>query len=160
MNNVSDATPDQLQDPDFDLPMGQRTALGLQHVLAMFASNVTPSIIIAGAAGFAENHRALENRQAVPPDSKAGARHRSRRTHRPAQPDLRPALHHRHARHDMRYIRSWPGSVRHGSADEAATKGAADGPVAALRRRYVSSAHGARRPHMGLGADCARGSCL
>ncbi|MDB2324085.1 purine permease [Alphaproteobacteria bacterium] len=55
MNNVSDATPDQLQDPDFDLPMGQRTALGLQHVLAMFASNVTPSIIIAGAAGFAFN---------------------------------------------------------------------------------------------------------
>ena len=53
MNDVSDATPDQLQDPDFDLPMGPRVALGLQHVLAMFASNVTPSIIIAGAAGFA-----------------------------------------------------------------------------------------------------------
>ena len=33
--------------------MGPRVALGLQHVLAMFASNVTPSIIIAGAAGFA-----------------------------------------------------------------------------------------------------------
>ena len=27
--------------------------LGLQHVLAMFVSNITPSIIIAGAAGFA-----------------------------------------------------------------------------------------------------------
>ena len=53
MNDVSDATPSQLQDPDFDLPMGPRVALGLQHVLAMFASNVTPSIIIAGAAGFA-----------------------------------------------------------------------------------------------------------
>ena len=53
MNDVSDATPAQLQDPDFDLPMGPRVALGLQHVLAMFASNVTPSIIIAGAAGFA-----------------------------------------------------------------------------------------------------------
>jgi NCS2 family nucleobase:cation symporter-2 len=53
MNDVSDATPGQLQDPDFDLPMGPRVALGLQHVLAMFASNVTPSIIIAGAAGFA-----------------------------------------------------------------------------------------------------------
>lgn len=53
MNDVSDATPAQLQDPNFDLPMGPRVALGLQHVLAMFASNVTPSIIIAGAAGFA-----------------------------------------------------------------------------------------------------------
>ena len=53
MNDVSDASPAQLQDPDFDLPMGPRVALGLQHVLAMFASNVTPSIIIAGAAGFA-----------------------------------------------------------------------------------------------------------
>ncbi len=53
MNQISDASPEQLQDPDFDLPMGPRVALGLQHVLAMFASNVTPSIIIAGAAGFA-----------------------------------------------------------------------------------------------------------
>ena len=53
MNDVSDATPAQLQDPNFDLLMGPRVALGLQHVLAMFASNVTPSIIIAGAAGFA-----------------------------------------------------------------------------------------------------------
>jgi NCS2 family nucleobase:cation symporter-2 len=33
--------------------MGPRVTLGVQHVLAMFASNVTPSIIIAGAAGFA-----------------------------------------------------------------------------------------------------------
>ena len=53
MSNLTDASPDQLQDPDFDLPMGPRVALGLQHVLAMFASNVTPSIIVAGAAGFA-----------------------------------------------------------------------------------------------------------
>lgn len=53
MSNLTDASPDQLQDPDFDLPMGPRLALGLQHVLAMFASNVTPSIIVAGAAGFA-----------------------------------------------------------------------------------------------------------
>jgi len=34
-------------------PMGQAVPLGLQHVLAMFASNVTPSIIVAGAAGLA-----------------------------------------------------------------------------------------------------------
>ena len=34
-------------------PLGQAVPLGIQHVLAMFASNVTPSIIIAGAAGLA-----------------------------------------------------------------------------------------------------------
>jgi len=33
--------------------MGEAVPLGLQHVLAMFASNVTPSIIVAGAAGLA-----------------------------------------------------------------------------------------------------------
>jgi len=33
--------------------MSQALPLGLQHVLAMFASNVTPSIIVAGAAGLA-----------------------------------------------------------------------------------------------------------
>jgi len=32
-------------------PLGQAIPLGLQHVLAMFVSNVTPAIIIAGAAG-------------------------------------------------------------------------------------------------------------
>jgi len=34
-------------------PLAQAVPLGLQHVLAMFASNVTPSIIVAGAAGLA-----------------------------------------------------------------------------------------------------------
>ena len=34
-------------------PIVQAIPLGLQHVLAMFASNVTPSIIVAGAAGLA-----------------------------------------------------------------------------------------------------------
>ena len=33
--------------------MAESIPLGLQHVLAMFASNVTPSIIVAGAAGLA-----------------------------------------------------------------------------------------------------------
>lgn len=40
-------------DPDKTPPLAQALPLGLQHVLAMFASNVTPAIIIAGAAGFA-----------------------------------------------------------------------------------------------------------
>ena len=40
-------------DPDETPPLAQAVPLGLQHVLAMFASNVTPSIIVAGAAGLA-----------------------------------------------------------------------------------------------------------
>ncbi len=39
--------------PNNTPPLGQAIPLGLQHVLAMFASNVTPSIIVAGAAGLA-----------------------------------------------------------------------------------------------------------
>ena len=38
-------------DPNITPQMGQAAPLGLQHVLAMFASNVTPSVIVAGAAG-------------------------------------------------------------------------------------------------------------
>ena len=53
MSNLNEASAAQLQDPDYDVPMGPRIALGMQHLLAMFVSNVTPSIIIAGAAGFA-----------------------------------------------------------------------------------------------------------
>ena len=40
-------------DPNNTPPIGEAVPLGLQHVLAMFASNVTPSIIVAGAAGLA-----------------------------------------------------------------------------------------------------------
>ena len=40
-------------DPNNTPPLGEASALGLQHVLAMFASNVTPSVIVAGAAGLA-----------------------------------------------------------------------------------------------------------
>ena len=39
--------------PDATPPIGQAIPLGLQHVLAMFASNVTPAVIVAGAAGLA-----------------------------------------------------------------------------------------------------------
>ena len=45
-------TPEQLRDPNYMPPLVQAVPLGLQHVLAMFASNVTPAIIVAGAAGF------------------------------------------------------------------------------------------------------------
>lgn len=43
----------QFTDPNVTPPLGQAIPLGFQHVLAMFASNVTPSIIVAGAAGLA-----------------------------------------------------------------------------------------------------------
>ena len=46
-------TPEQLRDPDYTPPLGQAIPLGIQHVLAMFASNVTPAFIIAGVAGLA-----------------------------------------------------------------------------------------------------------
>jgi len=41
------------RDPDYLPPLPQAAALGLQHVLAMFVSNVTPALIVAGAAGLA-----------------------------------------------------------------------------------------------------------
>lgn len=47
------ATPEQLKDTEYKPPFGQAVALGIQHVLAMFAGNVTVPIIIAGAAGLA-----------------------------------------------------------------------------------------------------------
>lgn len=50
--NASFATPEQRRDPDYTPPLGQAIPLGVQHVLAMFVSNVTPAIIVAGAAGF------------------------------------------------------------------------------------------------------------
>ncbi|PCH93892.1 MAG: uracil permease [Rhodobacteraceae bacterium] len=46
-------TSNPYSDPNVTPPMGEAIPLGLQHVLAMFASNVTPSIIVGGAAGFA-----------------------------------------------------------------------------------------------------------
>lgn len=52
MSNASLGTPEQLRDPNYTPPMAQAVPLGIQHVLAMFASNVTPAIIVAGAAGF------------------------------------------------------------------------------------------------------------
>ena len=45
-------TPEQLRDPNYTPPLTSAIPLGIQHVLAMFVSNVTPAIIVAGAAGF------------------------------------------------------------------------------------------------------------
>ena len=45
-------TPEQLRDPNYTPPLHKAIPLGIQHVLAMFVSNVTPAIIVAGVAGF------------------------------------------------------------------------------------------------------------
>lgn len=53
MTNTSNlGTPEQLRDPNYMPPIAKAIPLGIQHVLAMFISNVTPAIIVAGAAGF------------------------------------------------------------------------------------------------------------
>jgi NCS2 family nucleobase:cation symporter-2 len=52
MTHSSLGTPEQLRDPNYMPPLMDAVPLGIQHVLAMFASNITPAIIIAGAAGF------------------------------------------------------------------------------------------------------------
>ncbi|MCU9837656.1 purine permease [Ruegeria sp. WL0004] len=52
MADTSIGTADQLRDPDYTPPLAKAVPLGIQHVLAMFVSNVTPAIIVAGAAGF------------------------------------------------------------------------------------------------------------
>ena len=51
-DNSALGTPEQLRDPNYTPPMSSAIPLGIQHVLAMFVSNVTPAIIIAFAAGF------------------------------------------------------------------------------------------------------------
>ena len=52
MANTSIGTAAQLRDPNYTPPIAQAIPLGIQHVLAMFVSNVTPAIIVCGAAGF------------------------------------------------------------------------------------------------------------
>ncbi len=51
-DNAALGTPEQLKDPNYMPPIATAIPLGIQHVLAMFVSNVTPAIIVAGAAGF------------------------------------------------------------------------------------------------------------
>ncbi|MGI9492959.1 MAG: uracil-xanthine permease family protein, partial [Geminicoccaceae bacterium] len=52
MVDTSIGTPEQLRDPNYTPALHKAIPLGIQHVLAMFVSNVTPAIIVAGAAGF------------------------------------------------------------------------------------------------------------
>jgi len=52
MTDASIGTPEQLRDPNYTPALAKAVPLGIQHVLAMFVSNVTPAIIVAGAAGF------------------------------------------------------------------------------------------------------------
>ena len=52
MSDAGIGTPEQLRDPNFTPAIAKAVPLGIQHVLAMFVSNVTPAIIVCGAAGF------------------------------------------------------------------------------------------------------------
>ncbi|MBS9715672.1 uracil-xanthine permease family protein [Pseudohalocynthiibacter aestuariivivens] len=52
MADTSLGTAAQLRDPNYTPPLIKAIPLGIQHVLAMFVSNVTPAIIISGFAGF------------------------------------------------------------------------------------------------------------
>ena len=52
MADTSIGTADQLRDPNYTPPLIKAVPLGIQHVMAMFVSNVTPAIIVCGAAGF------------------------------------------------------------------------------------------------------------
>ncbi|WP_204113918.1 uracil-xanthine permease family protein [Shimia biformata] len=52
MVDTSIGTAEQLKDPNYTPPLAKAVPLGIQHVLAMFVSNVTPAIIVCGAAGF------------------------------------------------------------------------------------------------------------
>jgi len=45
-------TPEQARDPNWFPGLAVAVPLGVQHVLAMFVSNMTPAIIVAGAGGF------------------------------------------------------------------------------------------------------------
>ena len=45
-------TAEQRRDPDYFPGYATAIPLSIQHILAMFVSNVTPAIIVAGAAGF------------------------------------------------------------------------------------------------------------
>lgn len=49
---IAGMTSEQMRDPNYFPGFGKGIPLGIQHVLAMFVSNVTPAIIVAGAAGF------------------------------------------------------------------------------------------------------------
>ncbi|MFT4962179.1 MAG: xanthine permease [Paracoccaceae bacterium] len=52
MHDSGLGTAEQLRDPNYTPALHKAIPLGIQHVLAMFVSNVTPAIIVAGAAGF------------------------------------------------------------------------------------------------------------
>ncbi len=56
-------TPQQARDPDHFPGLAVAIPLGIQHVLAMFVSNLTPAIIVAGAAGF--GHGSADPREMI-----------------------------------------------------------------------------------------------
>ena len=51
MSDQDTTEPENLSDTEYMPPLPQATALGIQHVLAMFAGNITVPLLIALAAG-------------------------------------------------------------------------------------------------------------
>lgn len=66
MTDTSIGTPEQLRDPNYTPALHKAIPLGIQHVLAMFVSNVTPAIIIAGAARRGSGSGRMRARRAFP----------------------------------------------------------------------------------------------
>ncbi len=56
---MKEASIDNIYRLDGRVPLGAAIPFGLQHVLAMFVANLTPIVIIAGAAGFAKPMTAM-----------------------------------------------------------------------------------------------------
>ena len=52
MTDTSIGTAEVLRDPNFTPPLHKEIPFGIQYVLDMFVPNVTPAIIVVGAAGF------------------------------------------------------------------------------------------------------------
>ena len=51
MTDSSIGSAEQLRDPNYTPPLGKAIPLGIQHVLAMFVSNVTPAFLVCLTAG-------------------------------------------------------------------------------------------------------------
>ena len=49
MADTAIGTAEQLRDPNYTPPLAHAVPLGIQHVLAMFVSNVTPAIIVSAS---------------------------------------------------------------------------------------------------------------
>ena len=56
---MKNATVENIFHPDGRVPLGKALPFGLQHILAMFVSNLAPISIIAAAAGLGQQETAM-----------------------------------------------------------------------------------------------------